>query len=480
MVFTSPTFLFLFLPIVLLGYYAARGRGRNRWLLLASFLFYTWGSGALVLLLVVSTIADFTLGRIAGRAHAAGDQRLKRRAMAGSALVNLSLLGHFKYANFAVDQLNSLGDTLGIGSIAWTSVTLPIGISFYTFQTMSYTIDVARGRVEPLERILDFALYVSLFPQLVAGPIVRFHEVANQIVRRDHGIDRFAQGTTRFMVGLSKKVIVADTVAQIADNAFATDAASLSMTAAWVGLIAYSIQIYFDFSGYSDMAIGLGMMLGFTFPENFRRPYSAISVTDFWRRWHITLSNWFRDYLYIPLGGSRISVSRVYANLVIVFLVTGLWHGANWTFIAWGAYHGLLLLLERATGQRPTDPSATSWVPVRRMVTLFLAVLGWVWFRATDIGHALDYFVALAGLAPDAGTSDPLTRVDGRTTLTLFLACTTVLLPGWWVTGVESVKLATHRTFVRVAGATSIATSFAYAMLLVVAGTFSPFLYFQF
>lgn len=468
------------MPIALLGYYVARGRGRNLWLLGASFLFYAWGSGALVMLLVVSTIADFTLGRVAGRAAADGDRTKARRAVIGSAVINLGLLGYFKYANFAIEQLNALGEDLGVGKVAWASVTLPIGISFYTFQTMSYTIDVARGRVEPLERISDFALYVSLFPQLVAGPIVRFHEVSSQIIGREHTIDRFSAGATRFMVGLAKKVIVADTVATVADRAFAADPGDLGLTAAWVGLIAYAIQIYFDFSGYSDMAIGLGMMFGFRFPENFRRPYSAISITDFWRRWHITLSNWFRDYLYIPLGGGRATPRRVYANLIIVFLVTGIWHGANWTFVAWGGYHGTLLLLERVTGQRPTEPEATSLVPLRRMGTLLAAVLGWVFFRAPDVGHAIDYYRALAGFAPEAGSVDPLARMDTRVQITLALACITVLLPGWWVTGFEATKLATRRATTQVMATGALATAFAYTIVLIVAGTFSPFLYFQF
>jgi alginate O-acetyltransferase complex protein AlgI len=340
---------------------------------------------------------------------------------------------------------------------------------------MSYTIDVARGRARHLRSPVDFALYVSLFPQLIAGPIVRYHEIADQMRGRRTRLDGVAEGVLRFSHGLVKKVVVADAVAAVADAAFALPGSGLTTASAWIGLAAYTVQIYFDFSGYSDMAIGLGKILGFTFPENFRRPYSALSITDFWRRWHITLSNWFRDYLYVPLGGNRGGAATTYRNLVIVFLLTGLWHGANWTFVVWGAYHGGLLILERLTGQRSVRRA--SWAPLRRLVTFVLVMLGWAVFRADSLGHAADYLSALftwqSGLALQV--ADALTV---KATVTLVAAGTVVLLPGSFVTGrflaAGASRWAPAARFVVMAAA------LPYAVLLIASGTFSPFLYLQF
>ena len=386
MVFSSIEFLFLFLPVVLLAYRVVPARARNGTLLAASLLFYTWGGGAFVLILAASIAIDYCAGWMVDDARERGLPRRRALGIALSVAVNVGLLAYFKYANFFVAQWNDLGDAVGIGTIAWTSVALPIGISFFTFQSMSYTLDVARGRARHLRNPVDFALYVSLFPQLIAGPIVRFHEIADQMRERTTRLEDFAEGALRFSHGLVKKVVVADAVAPIADAAFGLDAADLTTPAAWLGVAAYTIQIYFDFSGYSDMAIGLGRMFGFTFPENFRRPYSALSVTDFWRRWHITLSNWFRDYLYVPLGGNRASAAATYRNLIVVFLLVGFWHGANWTFLAWGVYHGGLLIAERLTGQRPVRDASWPWL--RRAVTLLAVVVGWAIFRADSIWHA--------------------------------------------------------------------------------------------
>ncbi len=470
MVFSSLTFLFLFLPICLGVVVVLPDRLRNVWLLGCSLFFYTWGSGALVLLLVVSTAVDYACGRAAATARAAGDRARLHVAVAASVVVNIGLLAYFKYANFLVDQLNSLG----FGDIAWTSVTLPIGISFFTFQSMSYTLDIARGRAPQLRSPLDFALYVSLFPQLVAGPIVRFHEIAAQLTHRRMTVDGWSDGVARFTHGLAKKVIIADSVAPIADSAF-TQQSDLSMPGAWVGVLAYTVQIYFDFSGYSDMAIGLGRMLGFTFPENFRRPYSAVSVTDFWRRWHITLSNWFRDYLYIPLGGSRGSAARTYVNLSIVFLLTGLWHGANWTFVVWGAFHGTLLIVERATGQRPTDADV-SGAALRRLGVFFAVVVGWVFFRASDLDAAFDYLGTMFG--PDFSGAAFDGSITTRAKLALVVGLASVALPGHvvvgpWLERVTGVRGQTTRL-------AQTAVLLPASLLLVASTSFSPFLYFQF
>ena len=472
MVFSSVTFLFFFLPICLAGYYLLGRRLRNGWLLISSLVFYTWGGGALVSLLIISTVVDFAMGWLVGAGVSRNRRGLIRLGVAGSVLVNLGLLSYFKYANFFVEQLNSLG----YGDIAWTSVVLPIGISFFTFQSMSYTIDVARGRVEHLRNILDFGLYVTLFPQLVAGPIVRFHEISDQLSNRALTIEKFAAGAARFAHGLAKKVLIADAVAPIADAAFGAEAAALGPAGAWLGVAAYTIQIYFDFSGYSDMAIGLGTMLGFTFPENFRRPYSAVSITDFWRRWHITLSNWFRDYLYIPLGGSRRSSGRTMANLWIVFLLTGIWHGANWTFLLWGLYHGAWLVAERLTGQRSLD-SNVSWAPARRAVTLLAVMIGWVLFRSPDAGHAFEYVQAMftaGGVTPEVITN----AIDTRAIVAMGVGAASVFLPGHivgglLVTGWRGVRGATLRI-------AEVAVALPYVMIIVASGSFSPFLYYQF
>ena len=476
MVFSSVTFLFFFLPICLGGYYLLRPRWRNGWLLFSSLVFYTWGGGALVVLLIISTVVDYAMGWVVASGVRTGNRTRMHLGVAGSVVVNLALLSYFKYANFFVEQLNSVGQRFGIEEIAWTSVVLPIGISFFTFQSMSYTIDISRGRVTPLRNPFDFALYVTLFPQLVAGPIVRFHEIADQLQNRRVSVDQFATGAARFAHGLAKKVLIADAVAPVADAAFAAEASSLGPAAAWLGIAAYTIQIYFDFSGYSDMAIGLGGMLGFTFPENFRRPYSAVSVTDFWRRGHITLSNWFRDYLYIPLGGSRGSTLRTVANLWIVFVLTGLWHGANWTFLLWGIYHGAMLILERVTDQRPVG-SGASLAPLRRVIVLFAVMMGWVLFRspsATAAGEYLGALFTLSGATPAALTD----AIDTRAVIALGLGAASVFLPGDFVGGLVLTRWQGIRGFaLRLA---EVSLAFPYALIVVASGSFSPFLYYQF
>jgi alginate O-acetyltransferase complex protein AlgI len=476
MVFSSVTFLFFFLPICLGGYYLLPPRFRNAWLLFSSLIFYTWGGGALVTLLIISTVVDYAMGWVAAGGVKSGNRKRIRIGVTGSVLVNVALLGYFKYANFIVEQFNALGQRFGFEQIAWTSVVLPIGISFFTFQSMSYTIDVARGRVQHLRNPFDFALYVTLFPQLVAGPIVRFHEISGQLKQRTMSLERFAGGAARFAHGLAKKVLIADAVAPIADAAFAADAGGLAAGAAWLGVAAYTIQIYFDFSGYSDMAIGLGSMLGFTFPENFRRPYSAVSVTDFWRRWHITLSNWFRDYVYIPLGGSRQGSGRTMANLWIVFVLVGFWHGANWTFVLWGVYHGGLLVLERLTGQRPVGEGASRQV-LRRALVLLAVMVGWVLFRSPSAVAAWDYLGSMftaGGITPEAITA----AIDTRAVLALGIGVASVFLPGNLVGGLLVTNWQGLRgAAVRVA---EVAVAFPYSLIVVASGSFSPFLYYQF
>ena len=403
MVFSSHVFVFYFLPLALLAYYAMPRRGKHLGLTLASYVFYGWCNPAFVFLMMGSTAVDYACGLVIQRApERAGRRRL---ALLASIVTNLGLLGFFKYFNFGLDSYNALVTSLGVEELRWDTVlrvTLPLGISFYTFQSMSYTIDVYRGRVAAIRSPVDFACYVSLFPQLVAGPIVRFHEIARQLADRTHTLTKLARGVAFFSLGMAKKILLANPCGKVADLCF--DAGSVQVLDAWFGAVAYAFQIYFDFSGYSDMAIGLGLMLGFAFPRNFDRPYVSKSITELWQRWHISLSTWLRDYLYIPLGGNRRGDARTYVNLALVMVLGGLWHGASWTFVCWGAYHGLLLMAERRLGKE----SFYRRLPERLKVaaTFVLMLFSWVLFRASDLPAAMRYLGHMFGageVQPGAG-----------------------------------------------------------------------------
>ena len=474
MVFSSVTFLFAFLPVILIAYHLAPRRMRNGFLALASLGFYAWGAGAFVIGLLGSMAANYVVGRRIGRAVDAGDRRAATRALAVGVVVNVALLAVFKYANFAIATWNGALHTAGLPTVPWAEIALPIGISFFTFHSLSYLIDIHRGTARQFDSPLDFALYIAFFPQLIAGPIVRFHEIRDQLVARRETVDAAAAGMYRFAFGLGKKVLIADTVAPIANAAFGTPTDQLFAIPAALGLVAYTVQLYFDFSGYSDMALGLAMFFGIRFPENFDRPYASRSVTEFWRRWHMSLSRWFRDYLYIPLGGNRGTGWQTYRNLAIVFLVTGLWHGANWTFVVWGAYHGAWLMIERGLGiGRGAGPRSWIWQPV----TIALVMAGWVLFRSPSLEVAAGYFGAL--LRP-AGTILPEFALAAEPLAigVLVLGAASALLPSSWVTGVrlEQPQRRLNRVL-RLAVATVVLPA---AMVLVLTGTFSPFLYFQF
>ena len=468
MVFSSIEFLVFFLPATVALYFVAPRSLRNAVLLVASLFFYFWGGGKLILLLLGSIALNYVCGLLV----ASGRRRLGMVISVGG---SLGLLGAFKYTNFLVDQISALREMNGGAAITWVEIALPIGISFYTFQAISYVVDVARGDAEVLRNPLDFALYVSMFPQLVAGPIVRYRTVADALRVRSTSVDDYVQGGRRFCWGLFKKVAVADAVAPVADAVFLLPEADLTTGAAWLGMLAYTIQIYFDFSGYSDMAIGLGRIFGFRFPENFDRPYSAGSVTAFWRRWHMTLSNWFRDYLYIPIGGSRDSAARTYGNLWIVFLATGFWHGAQWTFVIWGIYHGALLVLERVFGRRDETRSGV----VGRAVTLFLVMLGWVVFRADHLEAAWFMYRQIFDWT-DLGAPLPWTVAQvfsHRSQIVLVLACLVFVLPR---------SLQGHRIFEGQSAralwtrAALVGLALPYALMLVISGAFTAFIYFQF
>ncbi|MDY7094750.1 MAG: MBOAT family protein [Acidobacteriota bacterium] len=414
MVFSSYLFVFYFLPLALLVYYAAPRFLRHLLLTALSYLFYGWANPAFMILMLFSTAVDYLCGRVLVAGHP--DLRLEpggprssrqRWAVAVSVITNLSLLGFFKYFNFAVDSANALLATAGLEAAQLDSVlriALPLGISFYTFQSMSYTIDVYRGDSAALRSPVDFACYVSLFPQLVAGPIIRFSEVADQLRSRTHTVVKFSRGVAFFSLGMAKKVLLANPCGRVADLAF--DAGSIGTLDAWVGALGYSFQIYFDFSGYSDMAIGLGLMLGFVFPKNFDSPYRSRSITEFWRRWHISLSSWLRDYLYVPLGGNRKGRTRTYINLMLVMLLGGLWHGAAWTFVVWGGLHGVWLALERARGKESFYHRLPA--PAQTALTFLVVLVGWVFFRAADLPSALAYLGSMFGLVAAAPSADLL------------------------------------------------------------------------
>jgi alginate O-acetyltransferase complex protein AlgI len=432
-VFSSFTFLFVFLPIFLAVYYLLsapsllRGRGfpraiANLTLFGFSLLFYAWGEGFIVLVMLLSTVIDYFASLVIAGAFGAQRGRpleplpengartpAQKIALTISILANLSLLGFFKYFNFFLDNLNAGLSTCGLS--AWqihdfASIALPIGISFYTFQTMSYTIDVYRGVVPATRNFIDFAAFVTMFPQLVAGPIVRYKDVEPALRERSVSLDDFAEGVRRFVIGLGKKVLIADAMAVVADRVYALPGEQLTTGLAWIGSVSFALQLYYDFSGYSDMAIGLGRMLGFRFLENFTYPYISRSLREYWTRWHISLSTWFRDYLFFSLGGSRVAQWRIFFNLVVVFLLCGLWHGASWTFVIWGMAHGIVLLAERQGLGRLLEKL---WLPLQHVYLLTITLVTKVIFRSTSIEQAGDMLAALAGFAPGTGQ-----QVDAR------------------------------------------------------------------
>ena len=392
MIFASSLFLFLFLPLTLTGYFLIRPNQpylRNLFLLLMSLIFYAWGEPVYVFLMIGSIIMNYTTGVLLHLQRQKSPRIFTEKRILYICIVgNLGLLFYFKYANFFINNLNGILQNLSIPTISYSEIPLPIGISFFTFQAMSYVIDVYRKETDVQFNPINCALYVSLFPQLIAGPIVRYHDVAQQIVSRTVARSQFSSGIQRFIFGLAKKTMLANPLGEVADKIFAVPVHEVTTSMAWLGIICYTLQVYFDFSGYSDMAIGLGRLFGFEFLENFNYPYIAESMRDFWRRWHISLSTWFRDYLYIPLGGNRGSSLRTYLNLWTVFLLCGLWHGASWNFIIWGALHGASLVIERIGWHKYLD---RLWRPLRHLYTLGIVMIGWVFFRSESLSHAIHY-----------------------------------------------------------------------------------------
>tara|TARA_B100001287_G_scaffold119769_1_gene100892 strand:+ start:737 stop:2122 length:1386 start_codon:yes stop_codon:yes gene_type:complete len=370
------------MPVILLAYHLTPKSKRNIILLLGSIFFYAWGAPKFILVIIGSTLIDFQLVK---ELHKSTSEKKRKRLLFLSLFLNLGLLAYFKYANFFVENLNSIIEYAGFKAQSWTSVALPIGISFYTFQTLTYSIDVYNKVHAPLSKISDYMLYILSFPQMIAGPIVRYKSIASQLISREENVDDKLMGFYRFSIGLAKKVLIANVMAEQADLVFESDLSKLSSNGAWIGILAYTFQIYFDFSGYSDMAIGLGRIFGFRFPENFDTPYISKNISEFWRRWHMTLGSFMKNYLYIPLGGSHVNTKRrLFFNLWIVFLLSGLWHGAAWNFIIWGAYHGLFLILDRLFLKRFLKRIGK--VP-SILFTFIIVMIGWVIFRIENISE---------------------------------------------------------------------------------------------
>ena len=467
MVFSSLYFLFLYLPVVLAVYYVCPLRWRNLVLLIFNLIFYAWGEPVYIIIMFASIAIDYTHGLIVTRCKRKGNLRGAKGAVASSVIFNLALLFFFKYWDFIAGSLAAIGlnfmPVLGLG--------LPIGISFYTFQTMSYTIDVYRGDAQAQKSIVNFGTFVTLFPQLIAGPIIRYKDLDDQLRQRDHTADKFASGVQIFVIGLAKKVLLANNIGMLWDVYKATPVSQLTVAGAWLGVLAFAFQIYFDFCGYSEMAIGLGRMLGFEFLKNFDYPYISRSITEFWRRWHISLGTWFREYLYIPLGGNRVSKPRLFFNLLVVWAATGIWHGASWNFLFWGLYFGVLLILEKGFLLNILKKLPRA---VQHIYTLFLVLVSWAIFAVEDFGQLGGYLKAMFGMAGGGLTNG---------SVTYYLAS---YLPILAAAGVASTPLAARlwKKLPRKGMAVLLPILLLAGLLVSVAylvdATYNPFLYFRF
>ncbi len=471
MVFSSLLFLFRFLPLVLLFYYAVPVTWRNFVLFAASLIFYAWGEPVYIVLILFSTMVDYTAGRAVSHFMEQGKKKYAGYAAACSVCVNLALLGFFKYADFLIQTICNITPF----ELSPLELALPVGISFYTFQTMSYTIDVYRGDAKVQKNFITFGAYVALFPQLIAGPIIRYKTVAGQLDSRTENRELFFKGIVRFVAGLGKKVLLANQAGMLWNEIAAFQAADLTAASAWIGIAAFTFQIYFDFSGYSDMAIGLGYMFGFSFTENFDYPYESRSITEFWRRWHISLGTWFKEYVYIPLGGNRKGMAAQICNIAIVWLLTGLWHGAYWNFVLWGVYYGIVLILEKCCWKRLLQ-KLPAWAC--HIYTMILVMIGWSLFAWQDMSDGRGY---LRAMFFGAGLAD-------RHAVYLFLSNAVLLL----ICALGSLSVCKKAVLgilgqqrmgmvlKDAAGAGFIVAVFAASLAMLVNSSYNPFLYFRF
>ena len=471
MVFSSVLFLFRFLPIFMICYFVAPQRMKNFILLLGSLFFYAWGEPVYVLLMLFSTVSDYIHGRLIDRYRG---KRAAKGFLGSSILINLLVLGFFKYADFLIGTINGLAGT----AIPLFDLPLPIGISFYTFQTMSYSIDVYTGRAKVQKNLLDFGVFVSMFPQLIAGPIVNYHQIQDNLHNRPVDIFAISYGLKRFVIGLAKKVLLANNIGALWTEISAMEYGNMSVLTAWLGILAFALQIYFDFSGYSDMAIGLGACLGFRFPENFNYPYISTSITEFWRRWHMTLGTWFREYVYIPLGGNRKGIVRQMINILIVWMLTGIWHGAGWNFLFWGLWFAVFLILEKLFLGK-----VFSHIPkfFGGIYTAFVVLVGWVFFTVENTASIKGYLGAMFGLN-SAGIWDRQVLYYGKENLVLLVIAVLACLPAAvrLVKRLEESKtgpaMAVYRIGEKLIPAILLLLSIAY----IVEASYNPFLYFRF
>ncbi|GHF38088.1 alginate O-acetyltransferase complex protein AlgI [Deinococcus metalli] len=467
MVFSSYIFLFAFLPAFLLAYGLTPARWRSWTILAGSLLFYGWTQPAFLLLLVTVIVVTYVLG---GRVLAT-QGRARWAWLTAGVVVNLGLLGYFKYANMTVSSMNGVRDLFGLDPLTWTHVVLPMGLSFYIFHAISYLVDLHRGTARAPKNIVDFGAFVSLFPHLVAGPILKFHLLADQFRERTHTPEQFALGAQRFMMGLSKKVLLADPLAPLVNAAYS--APHPGAADAWLGSVAYTVQLFFDFSGYSDMAIGLALMLGFKFPENFLDPYTATSITAFWQRWHVSLGTFLREYVYIPLGGNRHGLTRTNLNLFLTMAVGGLWHGANWTFVLWGMWNGGFLVLERVLKKKFGRPPPPVWYAVPKV--MLIIILGRVLFRSDSVAHAGEVYRALAGFNGLNFTPDVAFTVTPERLAVLAAGIAVVYVSPLWRSRSAQLRPALVRT-----AQYALTPVFLLAVATLAAQHYAPFLYFQF
>lgn len=467
MVFSSSVFIFMFLPLSLVSYYISGKKIKNYILLLASLFFYAWGGMNYLKVLIISILINYIFGLLVDKTI--DKKHLRMFFLILGIILNLALPFYYKYYDFFLENINTIFNM----NLELKKIVLPIGISFFTFQGMSYIIDIYRNDGKVNKNIFSVALYISLFPQLVAGPIIKYKAVDEQIRNRKESIDYFSYGINRFVIGLGKKIIISDMLGAISDNIFLlANSSGIDMITAWIGAICYTLQIYFDFSGYSDMAIGLGHLFGFKFPENFNYPYISRSITEFWRRWHISLSTWFKEYLYIPLGGNR--RGNVYFNLVVVFLVTGLWHGASWNFVIWGLWHGLFMIIERLI----RDKAWYKKIPliIKIFITLFIVIIGWVLFKATTLKEGLRYLSIMFGLVNFSNITFEFTYFISRKFILLIII------------GIIASTPIPKNIFNRYKGIKAfeliktilIILLFIVSIIFMVNSTYSPFIYFQF